>query len=219
MTTNNNSLAINGNNQNRESDLLKKIEDLIEFEEFEEARSLLDILIQDDSDPLKRSLIKKMDDIIQDSGEDETSQDDYSKYAAFDGTDPQPYYELDQKLLNGTASQNEIKQLYMFWSAYPGHKSDAYCVKMFTWLIQNNCSCSSDLATYIINSRRKTSVACFYYVLSRARGFFDDVDHIAEEYEELYEGELLDVAESEYEAYLQSNKLPESVSLEFNSND
>jgi hypothetical protein len=219
VTTNNNSLAINGNNQNRESDLLKKIEDLIEFEEFEEARSLLDILIQDDSDPLKRSLIKKMDDIIQDSGEDETSQDDYSKYAAFDGTDPQPYYELDQKLLNGTASQNEIKQLYMFWSAYPGHKSDAYCVKMFTWLIQNNCSCSSDLATYIINSRRKTSVACFYYVLSRARGFFDDVDHIAEEYEELYEGELLDVAESEYEAYLQSNKLPESVSLEINSND
>jgi hypothetical protein len=219
VATNNNLLGINGSNQNRDSDLLKKIEDLIETEEFEEARSLLDILIQDDSDPLKRSLIKKMDDIIQDSGEDETSQDDYSKYAAFDGTDPQPYYELDQKLLNGTASQNEIKQLYMFWSAYPGHKSDAYCVKMFTWLIQNNCSCSSDLATYIINSRRKTSVACFYYVLSRARGFFDDVDHIAEEYEELYEGELLDVAESEYEAYLQSNKLPESVSLEFNSND
>jgi hypothetical protein len=219
VATNNNSLDINGSNQNRESDLLKKIEDLIESEEFEEARSLLDILIQDDSDPLKRNLIKKMDEIIQDSGEDESSQDDYFKYAAFDGTDPQPYYALDQKLINGTATRNEIQDLYMFWSAYPGHKSDAYCLKMFTWLVQNNCSCSSDLAMYIIDSRKNPSVACFYYVLSRARGFFDDVDHIAEEYEELYEGELLDVAESEYEAYLQSNKLPESVSLEIYLND
>jgi chemotaxis methyl-accepting protein methylase len=68
VATNNNLLGINGSNQNRDSDLLKKIEDLIETEEFEEARSLLDILIQDDSDPLKRNLIKKMDDIIQDSG-------------------------------------------------------------------------------------------------------------------------------------------------------
>ena len=218
MATNKTPFDWKSNIQNRSPDLLKKIDFLIENEEFEDARSLLNILIPDDSDLFKINLLKKMDEIIQDSHEDEQLRDDYYDFAAFDGTDPKPYYDLDKKLLYGIASDDEIKDLYMFWSAYPSHKTDSYCIKMFRWLVENNCGCSSDLAAYIIDTRKKPSVACFYYVLSRERGFFEDKYHIAEDYEESFDSEFIYVAEIEYEAYVQSKKLPEIFSLENNSN-
>ena len=219
MATNKNPFDWKSNEQNRSPDLLKKIEFLIENEEFEDARSLLNILIPEDSDPFKVNLLKKMDEIIQDSHDDEEFRDDYYDFAAFDGTDPQPYYDLDKKLLYGIASDNEIRDLYMFWSAYPSHKTESYCVKMFKWLIENNCSCSSDLATYIIDTRKNPSVACFYYVLSKKRGFFEEVDQIAEHYEEFFDSEFIYVAEIEYKAYAKSKQLPELFSLENNSKD
>lgn len=204
------------NEQNSSPDLLKKIEYLIENEEFEDARSVLNILIPDGNDPFKKNLLKKMDEIIQDSREDEPIRDNRNDFAAFDGTDPRPYYDLDKKLLYGIASDAEIKNLYTFWSAYPNHKTEAYCIRMFKWLVENNCPCSSDLATYIIDSRKNPSVACFYYVLSKKRGFFEEVNEIAEHYEEFFDGEFIYVAEIEYEAYAQSKKLPEIFSLENN---
>jgi hypothetical protein len=219
VATNKNPFDWKSNEQNRSPDLLKKIEFLIENEEFEDARSLLNILIPDDSDLFKKNLIEKMDEIIQDSHDDEEFRDDYYDFAAFDGTDPQPYYDLDKKLLYGIASDNEIRDLYMFWSAYPSHKTESYCVKMFKWLIENNCSCSSDLATYIIDTRKNPSIACFYYVLSKKRGFFEEVDQIAEHYEEFFDSEFIYVAEIEYKAYAKSKQLPELFSLENNTKD
>ncbi len=219
MATNKNPFKWKSNEQNSSPDLLKKIEYLIENEEFEDARSLLNILIPDGNDPFKKNLLKKMDEIIQDSREDEPIRDNHNDFASFDGTDPRPYYDLDKKLLYGIASDAEIKTLYIFWSAYPNHKTEAYCIRMFKWLVENNCSCSSDLAAYIIGTRKNPSVACFYYVLSKKRGFFEEVYEIVEQYEEFFDSEFIYVAEIEYEAYAQSKQLPEFFSLENNLKD
>ena len=198
----------------KEKDLLKKINLLIENEEFEDAKVLLNIYIPDDNDPFKRNLLRQMDDIIQHSDvEDEKFIEDYN-FFMFGGTDPQPYHLLDKKLLHGLTSIDEIKDLYDFWSAYPKHRTYSYCLKMFKWIVENNGICHSDLATYIIDKIKIPSASCFYFVLARERGFFREVKNIARNYHDFFGPKLLAAAQIEYIAYLESKNLPYEFSLE-----
>jgi len=202
----------------KEKDLLKKINLLIEKEEFEDARVLLNIYIPDDNDPFKKNLLRQMDDVIQDSdAEDEKYIEDYN-FIIFGGTDPQPYHLLDKKLIHGLASIDEVKDLYKFWSIYPEHKTHSYCLKMFKWIVENNGICYSDLATYIIDKIKIPSVSCFYFVLARERGYFREVENIVRNYHDLFDPELLESAQIEYITYLESKNLPYLLSLENISN-
>ena len=56
-------------------------------------------------------------------------------------------------------------------------------------------------------------------MLSKKRGFFEEVYEIGEHYEEFFDSDFIYVAEIEYEAYAQSKQLPELFSLENNSKD
>jgi hypothetical protein len=81
---------------------LAKIEALILKERYEDARTLLDILITDDCDPLKVKLNDQMDDAINqcDPEWDEKIRRQYSD--KYKGTDVRPYLSLDEKLKNVT---------------------------------------------------------------------------------------------------------------------
>ena len=208
----------NNNGSLNNKDLLKKIEFLISNEEFEEARSFLDIFIPNDEDPFKKDMIARLDRIIQDCDpEDQRRSEDYYSYQ-FDGTDVRPYIALDRKLQSGEATNAQKRALFAFWSAYPKHKDHAYCIKMFNWILENDGICCSDLVSYIISKTKSRQAACFYFLLARDRGYFDDVRSLIEFYEKDFAPEFLYGAELEYKCYKQTKIIPDKYSLETESN-
>jgi hypothetical protein len=200
----------------KRSDVFKKIQDLIERGEFEHARLLLDAYIPDDGNLLKRRLIRRMDDIIQDCNVDEQMRNEDYNFIWFGGTDVKRYHDLDSKLLCGVATLDEIKELYLFWSAYPNRKSLSYCIKMYKWLIENNAAGCSDLAIYIIDRIHTPSVACFYFLLSKELGFFKDVGHVIEYYLEFFSPDVFYDAKAELDAFKKSREFSTDFLLENN---
>lgn len=197
---------------NKNSELLKKIEYLISMEEYEEARSFLDIYIPEDDNPLKKSILMRLDRSIQ-SYDSDIDNNEYYNRTFFDGTDPSEYHRLDKKLESGNITFSERLHLYQFWSAYPKQKSFEYCLNMFNWIVENKGICCSDLLIHIIDHTKTDAVACFYFVLGRNRGFLSEVHHIIEYYEKFFKEEDLYIASIEYEQYCKSNAMPSKYIL------
>lgn len=196
-----------------ESGGLRQLEKLIKNEEFEEARALLDNLIPNDDDKFKISQIRRMENIVQNCDVDQQLRDEDYNFVTFGGTDPKPYFDLDKKLLLGTATLVEKKELYIFWSAYPKHKSDSYCTNMFEWLIENNVRGSSELANHIIGKIKTPSVSCFYFLLAADLGFFDEVQYIVDNIGDHFSPQVILLAKIEYSKYKKTRKIPEVFSL------
>jgi len=191
-------------------DLLKKIEYLIEMEEYEEARAFLDIYIPENDNPLKISIQRRLDQNIQTHNSEKQSDIDWDLY---DGTDPTMYHELDKKLIKGSITYQQKLQLYKFWSAYPEHKSNEYCLIMFKWFVDNSEVCCSDLLNHIIDRIKDVNVACFYYILGRTRGFLSEVPHTIQYYEDYFKPEVIYIAQIEYANYSKNNFLEEKYLL------
>jgi len=198
---------------NNKEDMLKKIEHLSEMEEYEEARAFLDIYIPENDNPLKITFQRRLDRNVQKYDSEKRSDIDYINRNLYDGTDPSKYHELDKKLIKGSITYQEILQLYKFWSAYPKHKSDEYCLKMFKWFVDNSEVCCSDLLIHIIDRIKDLNVACFYFILGRERGFLSDVPHTIQHYEDYFNPEVKYIAQIEYENYSKSNFLNEKYLL------
>ena len=191
-------------------DLLKKIEYLIEMEEYEEARAFLDIYIPENDNPLKISIQRRLDQNIQTHNSEKQSDIDWDLY---DGTDPTMYHELDKKLIKGYITYQQKLQLYKFWSAYPEHKSNEYCLIMFKWFVDNSEVCCSDLLNHIIDRIKDVNVACFYYILGRTRGFLSEVPHTIQYYEDYFKPEVIYIAQIEFANYSKNNFLEEKYLL------
>jgi len=195
---------------NNNEDMLKKIEYLIEMEEYEEARAFLDIYIPENDNPLKISIQRRLDQNIQTHNSEKQSDIDWDLY---DGTDPTMYHELDKKLIKGSITYQQKLQLYKFWSAYPEHKSNEYCLIMFKWFVDNSEVCCSDLLNHIIDRIKDVNVACFYYILGRTRGFLSEVPHTIQYYEDYFKPEVIFIAQIEYANYSKNNFLEEKYLL------
>jgi hypothetical protein len=195
---------------NNNEDMLKKIEYLIEMEEYEEARAFLDIYIPENDNPLKISIQRRLDQNIQTHNSEKQSDIDWDLY---DGTDPIMYHELDKKLIKGSITYQQKLQLYKFWSAYPEHKSNEYCLIMFKWFVDNSEVCCSDLLNHIIDRIKDVNVACFYYILGRTRGFLSEVPHTIQYYEDYFKPEVIYIAQIEYANYSKNNFLEEKYLL------
>lgn len=193
--------------KNKKTDLLKIIENLIVKEELEEARSVLDEYIPDNQDPLKRSIIQRMNKIINDSDSEGQEQRDYFNSYMFDGSDPDIYYNLDEKLVNGTITFEERRDLYAFWSAYPQHKTNEYCLEMFKWIMENNGACCSDLLKHMMDLIIDKKIACFYFFISRDRGYLEGVSHLIERYLEYFNPAIQHAANLEYRNYLEKKEI------------
>jgi len=191
--------------------LLKEIEYLISMEEYEDARKFLDIYIPEADNPLKKSILMRIERHIEIDSEINELID--TTHSSYDGTDPTEYHNLDKKLKYGVISSKERAYLYRFWSAYPRHKSHEYCLEMFNWIVENNGSCCSDLLNYIIDQIIDQEVACFYFVLGRNRGFLSEVRHYIEYYEDHFKPESIYISELEYKQYCLSKTLPKKYLL------
>jgi hypothetical protein len=198
---------------NTNSDLLKKIEYLISMEEYEEARLFLDIYIPENDNPLKKSILMRLDRYIQDYDSELQDEIDCINRHLYDGTDPTEYHRLDKKLEYGSITFKERLHLYNFWSAYPRQKSHEYCLEMFNWIVENKGLCCSDLLKYIIDQIIDEEVACFYFVLGRSRGFLSEVKHTIEYYEGHFKPESIYIAKLEYEQCCKNKWLPEKYLL------
>lgn len=152
---------------------LAKIEALILKERYEDARTLLNILITDDYDPLKVKLNEEMDDAINQCDPDgqEEIRREYSD--EYDGTDVRPYLSLDKKLKCGTAKKTEITDLYLFWSAYPDEKSIDYKLNMLNWLWQAKLGFSRDLIFSIEKDMETDGGKYFMLLIGKERSDLD----------------------------------------------
>jgi hypothetical protein len=202
---------------NNNEDMLKKIKYLIEMEEYEEARAFLDIYIEENDNPLKISIQRQLDQNIQKYDSENQSDIDYINRNLYDGSDPTMYHELDNKLIKDSITYQEKLQLYKFWSAYPEHKSNEYCLIMFKWFVDNSEVCCSDLLNHIIDRIKDVNVACFYYTLGRTRGFLSEVPHTIQYYEDYFKPEIIYIAQIEYANYSKNNLLEEKFLLKADS--
>jgi hypothetical protein len=192
--------GIFNNNINSE---FSTIERAIENGKLDEARTILDALIKDDSDLTKKhylSLINKKLDFVKEEEKD-------IHLSEFHGTDITTYLAIESKLKTGSVNANEYEELLTFWHSYPA-KRPQYRIDIYKHQISNKNlrGINPELIWLLIDKENRLEFKYFYILFLRYNDYIDAFKQ--RELRKYLDIHSIRLGKEIYSRYLTENVLP-----------